>query len=403
MAASFQGYNIFPGMQVRGVVDPSLQQLVATFNLECLSALQSPVDADLEWAEIAGVTAGNFQGRVPLDFTNLDGFEPFGGTRDFKEVQVTALSVDVNQWNRALRWDLRLLKQGNAAELSQIFGTATQAQNLVNHARIMKARLAATVLMKGFTRAGFTGASGGITAQAQVYYGVNLPATGGALPGGGLPLFSNGTDTAQHYANPTDPNSRRFSNYYTGQGLFSAQNMANARIQMRLIPSPSMSAETLGLQVTDLIGPSHMEEPFRQVALQSLSLQASYQTAPQSGASATNTFGAATNIYAAGSTPWRYHIAPQLDNDPYIAAYKSANPTWTPQTLPHLWFAVSRKLPGIRPIEMVAPSKQFTPNIKIFGDGTELAMQTLKAHVIADLDAGAAAGLPHCIARYEQT
>ena len=114
------------------------------------------------------------------------------------------------------------------------------------------------------------------------------------------------------------------------------------------------------------------------------------QTATVGG---TGVAAAVSNIYTAGMTPCRYWIAPQLDADPYVVA----NPG------KHLWIAISRKLFGAHPIEMVAPTKEFTPTLQFFGDGSEMAAQTRKVHLIGDLDAGAAPGIPHVYARYEET
>lgn len=364
---AFAGYQIFPGLKTVGVVDASVRELAVAFNTEALAAMQAPMEEDLAWTEICGVTPAIFEGKVPVDFTNLDGFEPFEGTRTYRKVDVIAMQAHVNQWQRNLQYDARL-DQAENVTLKDIYGAATQAQALVAHARVMKARIAASVLMQGTPAMG----------KALVY-------AGNPIPGAGLPLFSSSNTTGAHLANPTDSNSRQFDNYYPAAGAFSAKTYADTRQNMRAVPAPNMSAETLGLQVTDIIGPSFMEEPFRQVALSQLILV-------QGTGAAAGAVAAPTNIYSQGTTPCKFWIAPQLDADPFVQANAGK----------HLWFAVSRKRVGARPIEMVAPTKEFTPRITIFGDGSELAIQTRKIHINADLDAGAAAGLPHVIARYEQ-
>lgn len=358
---AFSGYKIFPGLATIGVVSPAVQELAIAFNLAAINALNMPVEEDLAWADLAGVTKGLFRGKIPLDLTALDGFEPFKGVRTFKQIEVAALQVDVAQWQRNVEWDLRLTAEGG--DLMKVYNIANLAAALVRHARVMKARLAATVFMQGTPS----------LAQALVY-------VGNSIPGAGLSLFHTA-----HYANPLDASSRQFSNYFAVAGKYTPATHATMRTNMRLVPSPALSAETLGVQVTDVIGPSIMEEPFRQVALANLTLQTT--TSPA------NLAVASSNIYATGVTPCTYHIAPQLDADPYLAA----NPG------KHLWFAVSKRLPGVHPVEMMAPSNEFTPRIQLFGDGSEMAASTRKVHLMADLDAGAAAGLPHCVARYEET
>jgi hypothetical protein len=360
---AFTGYQIFPGLTTKGIIAPAIQELAVTFNMEAINALQMPVDEDMAWSEIAGVTPAIFQGKIPIDFTALDGFEPFKGTRTFKQIDVAALQVDVNQWDRNLEWPLIYDAAGAPVGVQQVYNIAAKAQAMVAHARVMKARLCATILMQGSPS----------LAKAKVY-------AGNDIPGANLSLFNT-----LHYANPMDANSRKFANYYPAAGLFDTVSMAATKRNMRAVPSPSLSAETLGLQVTDIIGGSGMETAFEQIQMQTLALQIGTGTA--TGAAA-----ATTNIYA-GNTKIRYWIAPQLDSDPYLVA----NPG------KHLWFAVSRKLPGAHAVEMAAPTKEFTPRIQIFGDGTEMAANSRKVHLIGDLDAGAAAGLPHVIARYEQT
>ena len=360
---AFTGYAIFPGLRTIGIVADSVRELAVTFNMDAIEALQKPPEEDLLWADnIAGVTAAPFEAKIPLDLTALDGFEPFKGTRTYKQIDITAIEAHVQQWQRNLEWDIRFTQAGPV--LQQVYNTAKYADAMVYQARVMKARLAASVLMLGTPS----------TNLVQVYAGNNIP-------GAGKSLFS-----LTHYSNPLDGGSRPFANYFPASGLFNGTSYATTRANMRQIPSPTQSAETLGLQVTDIIGPSIMEEPFRQLALSQLILQTG-------SGGATGAVGAVSNIYAAGITPCNFWIAPQLDGDPYL----QANPG------KHLWFAVSRKLIGAHPIEMVAPTKEFTPIIQIFGDGSELAAQTRKVHLMGDLDAGAAAGLPHTIARYEQT
>ncbi len=365
---AFQGYPIFPGFSTIGVVSPAILEMATTFNLSCLDAMQNIVDEDVKWAsEISGVTPAVFKGKVPLDFTALDGFEPYKGVRTYKQIDVVSIEALVDQYQRNIEWDIRLGMAG--MEIQGVYNVGNLASSLVQHCKVMQARLAATVFMQGTPT----------TALAKVYAGNNIP-------GAGLPLFSSAATTGGQFANPLEATSRKFDNYYPAAGAFSSATFATMRTNMRMVPSPVLSAETLGLQVTDVIGPSYMEEPFRQVMLQNLGLQ----TATVSG---TPVAGATTNIYTAGSTPWKYWIAPQLDADPYVVA----NPG------KHMWIAVSRKLIGAHPIEMVAPTSAFTPRIQLFGDGTEMAALTSKIRLMADLFAGAAAGLPHTTARYEQS
>jgi hypothetical protein len=357
----FTGYSIFPGFRVIGAVSEAVRELAFVFNLEAINALQTQPEESLGWADIAGVTPASIVAKIPLDLTALDGFEEFKGTRNYKNIDVTAIEVDVNQWTRNVQWDERLAS-GSPEALVNALNLSNVAANLIMNARRMKARIAASVFLKGTPTANL----------AKVYAGANIP-------GAGLSLFNTA-----HYVNPMDPTSGTFKNYYADFGPFDARSFAYTLLNMTEIDSPTGQAETLGLQVTDVIGGPQMREAFRRVALADLILQTTANTGSTGLVAA-----APTNIYASGTTPCRFWIAPQLKNDP---AYANGG---------HMWIAVSRTIPGMRPIEMAAPTKEFTPKLQLWGDGSELCMQTKKITLTADLDAGAAAGLPHCVARYE--
>ncbi len=364
----FTGYNIFPGYREIGVLDPSVRELGVVFNASAIGALQGPVDDDMKWAEIAGVTPGTFDAKIPIDLTVLDGFEEWSGKRDYKQVDLIALSVSSARWNRNLEWPLRYNNLGNI-ELGKIYNQANWATALVNAGRVMKPRLAATVLMQGTPS----------TAKALVYVGNNIP-------GAGLPLFSHAAGAGDHYANPMDANSRRFANYFPAAGTFGNTTYATTRKNMRMVPAPTMSAETLGLQVTDIIGPSIMEEPFRAVAIASLIMQTATVGGSAVGAGV-------SNIYTQATTPCNFWVAPQLDGDPYVIA----NPN------KHMWIAVSRRRPGANLVEMVGPTAEFMPQVTLMGEGTEMATESGMIRLLGDLWGSAAAGLPHVGARYEET
>ena len=52
---------------------------------------------------------------------------------------------------------------------------------------------------------------------------------------------------------------------------------------------------------------------------------------------------------------------------------------------------------------MAGPNQTFAPMITLLGDGTEEARKTRKVRMFGDLDAGAAAGLPHCVQMYTES
>jgi len=366
---NFTGYNIFPGFTQIGVVNDAVRELAVNFNMAALNALQTIPEAKLRWTELFGVTPAVFRGKVPIDLTMLDGYEPWKGVRTYKQVDVAALQIDVVPFDRNLEWPIELMRAG--PDLMQIFASLTnKTAALVSHARLMKARLAGSVLMQGTPTTG----------KALVY-------VGNAIPGAGLPLFSSAATTGAHFANPAfaAAQTRQFDNYFPAAGTFIPTTFETTRTNMASVPSAVSSTSTMGLEVTHVIGPTHMAEPFRKVMLQNLYLQTT--TSPG------NLAAAVSNIYVNGTTPCEYWVSSELDGDPYVAA----NPG------KHMWIAISKSVPGVHAVEMVAPSVEFMPEITMFGEQTEMAKQTRKIHLISDLLAGAAAGFPHVCARYEQT
>jgi hypothetical protein len=370
---TFTGNEIFPGMKVAGQVPEALRAGLKVYSAAALNVLQGSPERITKWADICGVTAGEFDASIPIDITALNGFtEDTGEDVDYHQADLIAVAVAAVPFKLAVEWPSILTT--SSIPMTNI---ANMGASVITQAARHKARLAATVLMNG--------RPGG---KAKTYEQIGAP--------NGLTLFNTA-----HYVNPKDAVYGTFSNYFTGVGKFTPDLLAVVRTAMRMVPSPTGTAETLGLELTKIIAPSHMEEPLRQVAIATLSLQVS-QVGGQAVAAAVS------NVQASGTLPWSYEIAPQLDNDPYLAAFRAAflianSRQPTPQELPHFFIAVSESIPGAHLIEMIAPSAGFTPRISVFGVGSEHEMKREKVAIIARLRAGAAAGLPHVGARYEET
>lgn len=381
--------NLFPGFTSYGVVSDQVKELATTFNAEGVEALQTIPDKPVMWAELGSrVTVAPFQGKIPVRLTSLLGYEPFEGERKYHQVMVSAVQVKVAPWQLNLEWAIQLANSG-IPQLQNYYGISGIAGDVVGHARAFKADLLATLIM-----AGMTNASLGMIASA-----FTLPQPG--LPNG-LPLFSDGSTSgsSQHYSNPLDLRSKKFSNLFlNATKIETGDVMGTVQTNMSQIPHPSKANMTLGLEVTDLIGPTNMLIPFAKLAIQNLSLQT--VTSPANLAAATTNIYNPTTIMenagkmigAAGITPWRFWIAPQLDAHPYVVA----NPT------KQMWLAVSRTRPSLCWAELGGPNKEFMPKITLMGDGTEEAIKSRKVRLLSDIDGGIAAGLPHCIAQYFET
>lgn len=377
--------TIFPGFTSFGVVSDQVKEIATVFNAEGVEALQSIGEKQVAWADVGTrVSKADFKAKIPVRLTSLMGFEPFDGERKYHPVTVASVAVNVAPWSLALEWAIQISSSG-VGQLKDFYGISGVANDVVQHARAAKADMVASVIMAGFTNSAL-----GVTAKA-----LTLPQPGQP---NGLPLFVDATQT-KHYANPLDINSARFANLFLGAGkITDAGVLGGALTKMTQIPHPSKANMTLGNEVTDIIGGTAMLEPFWKVAIQTLSLETTTSPANLAAAtsnpySAENMALAASKIGVTGLAPWRFWIAPQLDAHPYLVA----NPT------KQMWMTVSRTRQGASWCEMAGPNTEFAPMITLLGDGSEMARTTRKVRLLGDLDAGAAAGLPHFAQMFFET
>lgn len=376
----------FPGFKHYGVVAPAIKEIVTTFNAESLDALSTVPDKMVAWANVGSrVTPGMFEVKIPIRLPSSLQFRPFDGSRSYNKLDIAAPAVRVGPFDLNFEWPFQIDQSGNA-QLKEFYGVEGLAQDIVRAAQAYKAQLVASLVYLGFTNANL-----GITAKV-----LTIPQPG--YPNG-LPLFTDGNASANHYAHPFNQNSGRFPNLFLGAGKLTDEGVFGQMLtQMSQVPHPSLPNMTLGCQVTDIIGPTHMLIPFYKAAVQNLALEASV-------AATTNIYNPqlieqavknGTFIGASGVTPWRFWIAPQLDNHPYLAAHPGK----------HMWLACSRpEGSGNRDTwaELAAPSKEFVPVVTLFGDQDPKSREMRMARMISDLDAGAAAGLPHFIQQYWET
>lgn len=381
--------NVFPGFTSVGVVAPQVVEIAVTFNAEALGSLSSVPDKYVNWAGVGStVTSGFFEVKVPIRLPSSLVFQPrtAGNDRAYNRLDIAAPIVKTGPFDLNFEWPVQIGQSGNK-ELANFYGAQGLAQLVVDAGRAHKAQLVASLTMAGITNAAL-----GLTASA-----LTIPQPG--YPNG-LPLFSDGSESAQHFANPFNATSGRFSNLYWGVGKFGAY-FPQSLVDMTQVPHPALPNMPLGCEVTDVIGPTWMLIPFWQTAIQTLSLQTATVGGQTVGAAATNQYnpdlirqmGAASFVGAAGIAPWRFWIAPQLDSHPYCLA----NPG------KHFWLSVSQGSQMPAWCQMAAPSKEFTPIPKLLGDGSEEAIKSGFVRLISDLNAGVAAGLPHAVKMYAET
>lgn len=377
--------KVFPGFTTRGVVDPQVQELAVTFNTEGLQALTESADEEVAWADIGTrVSAGMFEVKIPIRLPSSMAFKPFEGQRSYNSLHIAAPTIEPQPWDLNFEWDAAINQATGNLVLKQAFGVEGLGTEVVQAARSHKAQLVASLIYEGFTNAAL-----GVTAKALTIPQPDAP--------NGLPLFTDGSTTPMHYSHPFKKTSGRFANLFLGAGKLT-DAFGTMVSNMQKVPHPTLPNRTMGNRVTDIVGPSHMMDPFHEISIQRLALQIS-------GAS----FGATTNKYsvealkaaqadgqflgAAGLSPYRYWIAPQLDDHPYV----KANPG------KHMWMSICAKRPSQCWAELAAPNRDFVPTTTLFGDADPQSRRTRKVSMITDMDAGAAAGLPHFAQLYFET
>jgi hypothetical protein len=388
-------FNVFPGFTGYGLVSPDVIEMATVFNAEGVEALSTIPDFSTRWSDIGTrVTQVNLgQAKIPVQLTSILGFEKMDGERRYHPLNVAATMVKVAPYQLNLEWPIQFGEAGAPNRLVDYYGIAGLPNSIVQHARAHKADLLASLIIAGQTNSSLS-----MTASAYTL----------AQPGyaTGLPLFSDGSTSGSttHFSNPLDANSAQFSNLHLLAGKITDTDvMGTVMTNMFKRPHPSKKNMTMGLGVTDLIGPTNMLIPFYKLAVQTLSL-----------AVGGSTYAAATsNIYAnemlkraettgpesmvgvniPGLSPWRFWIAPQLDSHPYIVAH----PTY------QMWLAVCGSRAGGAWAEFGGPNTQYVPRITLLGDGTEEAIKSRKVRLLSDLDAGVAASLPHFVDLYFET
>jgi hypothetical protein len=379
---------IFPGFTTIGTVSGQVREIAVSFNAEGINALSEIPEESILWADVGTrVTPAWFEAKIPVALTSLLGFAPFKGERSYHTAGTAAVSVKTSPWDEGIEWPAQFLESGNV-QLAGFYGLQDFPRNIVQHARALKADMLASLMLAGQT---YVIGSTTYTASA-----LTLDQPGYV---GGLPLFSDGSTSgaAKHYSNPLDKASKQFANLTVNAGKLDNPDVySQMLVDMQQVPHPTKLNMNLGLGVTDIIGGTAMRPVFQRAAVQQLQLQAGTGSAVASVAAVSNIYTqeamlrAAQQISAAGMTPIRYWIAPQLDSHPYIVAYPTRQ----------MWFAVSKNRAGSSWAEFAAPTKEFTPKVTLLGDGSEEARKTRKVRLFADIDAGVAAGLPHFIHAY---
>jgi hypothetical protein len=109
-------------------------------------------------------------------------------------------------------------------------------------------------------------------------------------------------------------------------------------------------------------------------------------------------YNKSTFIGASGFSPQRFWICPALNSHPYFTANNNANMTTGPLGGPaDMWINICASDPTATWCELAAPTKDFVPQMHLYGDGDPLSQSQRRVRLETDLDAGVAAGLYHFV------
>ncbi len=411
--------NALPQVQgpgLAGLVSDQVQEIVTTYNTESLSAMDVGISKDNLWAsQGTRVTPAVGKVKVPIRFLSSQTVTPFtpGKPRDFGSIDVGAITIptSMNQLNYA--WvmvpdalgKMNLMSVGGDGTYQEFFGATGIAEAMVTAGHDYKANLVASVVYESLTDA-----ASGITATQ-----LGIPEIGFTS---GLPLFTNGVDSAKHKAHPMRTDSATFENLFRpgvanrvgfAGGAYDSTWLEKMILAMTQVPHPSRPNRTMGLEVTDIVGPTWMKIPFWRAAVANLILQTT-TTPGNIGVASSNIFNAKTIeemgadkfIGAGGVSPQRYWTSSLLDNHPYFTNNSGANMTSGPGGGPaHMALAISNQRPGVQNwCELAMRDRDGTPWVQMFGAGDPTAMRNRRVEIIGDYDGGARPGLAHFAALF---
>lgn len=372
----------FPGFKHVDVIAPSVQAMVVAFHANYLPALNR---APMQYIRVADlgtfVMQGVFEARVPMQLPGSLAFEPFvNGQNVFQQLFLAAPAVKSSPFRLNFEWPF-VIEMNDAgvpdAKLKDYYGPQTLSKSYVDAGRAHKARMLGDLRNVAY----------GTTAE-----GLTIPQPGYPL---GLPLYTDGNVTQPHFTHPFRKDSARFVNLYLTAGQFDADALISTQSNMANIAHPTIPNLPAGYEVRHIKGPTWMRKPFYQVALQQLQLEIRAGT----GAATTNIasleklreLGESNFIGASGVGPVTYHIDPTLDSHPLVAGANQGK---------HLWEAVDDQADGAPWANYIAPDVNFTPSVKLLGDGSENATKTGMIQMFGELHVGIGAGWPAGVALY---
>ncbi len=390
--------NATPGFTWSSVAPNQIQELITVYNAEELDTLNQAPETSIAWADQGSLTS---QGvgivKVPIRLPQSLGFTEFdyGGTRTYQSLDVAAPVIRVNPWNLNFAWPMiwdsigngwKLMSEGGDGLLQEFTGAVGLGNAVITAGRAHKAQLVATLFYAGYTSAALS-----LTAKIKTVPQPGLP--------NGNDFFTDGVGAPLHYSHPFMVNSGRFQNAWPAYGAF-ATNFGRSLTEMTRRPHPTLPNNVLPLQTTDIFGPTHMRDRFWTMGVSMLALQVATVSGNGVAAAPINPFAvdtigrynASNFLGASGFAPYRFWIAPQLDNHPYVQAHLTDGPGGGPADF---WITTAA-MPGNGSYAYLASnSKVFTPFARFYGAGDPRAQSERRARLETDLDGGVAGGLYH--------
>lgn len=327
-----------PALTLKGVVNPFVREMVTNVNTKYLAALRTP--AAEPWVdEVCGFTSTNAHiEKFPVDLTQMEGFRRWVGERQIKRSDLTGFVIEQDRWEQSLGWDVDRARRGEFGNM------VDKSVAMLLGARRMRARLAAMVLKAGKDK-------------AKTYQGI--------------PLFVGSGAGVKHWYNPLDGSKGDFYNLRTNKP-FTPDTYEEARIAHAEVKGPE-GEESLGLELTHLLGGTKMEPVFNRVIKKR---------------DIANTAGTAseTNIWEGSAKVLKSSL---LDSDPVVVAGGQ------------VWYSIAANQVA-KPVEIIA-ANDGEPEIVVLGEESEYAALNNEILLLGKLLANAGAALPQTIFRWEFT
>jgi hypothetical protein len=382
-------------------------ELVTTYNLDEKDALASAPGEDIAWADVGtlvGLSGGGIL-KFPLVLPQGLDLTPFeAGKRVYKTFDAAVKAVHAGPYDLNFGFPMIWDKAGNGYKLMSVqegnlvdfLGIAGLGGFYVEAGRMKKAQMVADLFFTSMS----TTAAWGVAPSKFTYPQPSNP--------NGIALFTDGngaegTAGARHYANPTQANSGRFVNLFTGYGSFAA-NYHRSLVQMTVTPHALYKDVTSGARVTDTIGPTWMRTKFWEMAVQDLVMRTETVSGNGVAAAVTNPYSALKtmgiseeNFLGVAFGPRRFWIAPHLDNHPFALANPNTHGTGQPA---EFWINISAgkdpKSGKPRPswAKGASSSKEFVPTFRFYGPGDPKAESDKLMRFEGDLDAAFEPGVP---------